>query len=90
MESAKVIIQLSHDEISYLSAMPELELLHQALLHADSTFAHGVAVMLSRDLIEKCRETLTDRLGKVGFDENYEVTSEGKMIENLIDRFYVA
>jgi hypothetical protein len=29
-------------------------------------------------------------LAKVGFDANYALTSEGRMLEELIDRFYQA
>jgi hypothetical protein len=37
---------------------------------------------------EEFREAFTERLAKVGFDESYEPTAEGKLLEDLIDRFH--
>lgn len=37
---------------------------------------------------EEFREAFTERLTKVGFDESYEPTAEGKLLEDLIDRFH--
>jgi len=36
---------------------------------------------------EEFCEAFTEQLAKVGFDEAYEPTAEGKLLENLIDRF---
>jgi hypothetical protein len=33
------------------------------------------------------QSALTDRLGQVGFDADYDLTEEGAMLENLIDAF---
>jgi hypothetical protein len=46
------------------------------------------AVHISRDAGEQFRSAFTERLAKVGFGADYEPTSEGKMLEELIDRFY--
>ena len=37
---------------------------------------------------EEFREVFTEQLAKVGFDEAYEPTAEGKLLEDLIDRFH--
>jgi hypothetical protein len=37
---------------------------------------------------EQFREAFTEQLAKVGFDEAYEPTEEGRLLENLIDRFH--
>lgn len=47
-------------------------------------------VRLTMDMAEELRTCLTDRLAVVGFEENYELTSEGQLLEDLIDRFYVS
>jgi hypothetical protein len=48
------------------------------------------AVEISRDTAEQFRSVLTERLASVGFDPEYEPTGEGKMLEELIDCFYIA
>ena len=45
-------------------------------------------VRVSHDVAEQFRSAFTDRLAKIGFDVNYDPTSEGRMLEELIDRFY--
>ena len=48
-----------------------------------------VVISLSQEVSEQFREAFTERLAKVGFDEAYEPTSEGKVLEALIDRFHM-
>lgn len=38
-------------------------------------------------MAEEFRNIFTERLAKIGFDENYELTTEGRMLEDLIDKF---
>lgn len=42
---------------------------------------------LDRATAERFRDEFTTRLAKVGFGTDYETTREGRMLENLIDRF---
>jgi hypothetical protein len=42
---------------------------------------------LDREIAERFRDEFTTRLAKVGFGRDYEPTREGKLLENLIDRF---
>ncbi len=49
----------------------------------------GMSIPLSSETSERFREVLTDHLAKVGFDDAYEPTNEGKVLEALIDRFYM-
>jgi len=48
-----------------------------------------VVISLSPEISERFREVFTEHLAKVGFDDAYEPTSEGKVLEALIDRFYM-
>lgn len=60
-------------------------------MHAAESSSDGSAVLkLSRDLAEEFREALTNELAKVGFDENYDLTAEGRILEDLIDFFHVS
>lgn len=46
-------------------------------------------ILVPHDIAEEIRSAFTDRLAKVGFDADYEPTSEGRMLEELIDRFHL-
>jgi hypothetical protein len=46
------------------------------------------SVMIGRELAEAIRGELTVRLARVGFDDKYELTGEGRFLEDLIDRLF--
>lgn len=46
-------------------------------------------LLVTTALAEELRSSFTDRLADVGFDAAYELTDEGRSLEELIDRFYV-
>jgi hypothetical protein len=48
----------------------------------------GWEARLPIDVAEEFRAAFTERLAKIGFDSQYEVTSDGKLLEDLIDLFY--
>ena len=43
----------------------------------------------SEDQADDIRDKCSEKLQLVGFDEKYELTPEGKILENLIDEFFV-
>lgn len=91
MAESIVTIRLSLHEIDYLCDADFLgQHLVDVLRGAESTNDGSSIVRLPRDLAEEFREGFTDELAKVGFDQNYNVTPEGRFLEDLIDRFYVA
>lgn len=48
----------------------------------------GVArLVLEEEDAERLRDVLTEQLGRVGFDRDYALTSQGDMLERLIDGF---
>jgi hypothetical protein len=46
-----------------------------------------IVISLSRETSEQFRTVFTEHLAKVGFDDAYDPTSEGKVLESLIDLF---
>ena len=48
-----------------------------------------VVLDVPRDIVEQFRAAFTDRLAEVGFDTAYEPTAEGRILESLIDRFFI-
>ena len=44
---------------------------------------------ITSEKADELREFLGDRLQIAGFDENYELTAEGKILESLIDKCFI-
>ena len=59
------------------------------LLESARSDISSVILMIPYSLAEEFRDAFTEQLAKIGFDEKYNVTPEGKMLEDLIDRFFV-
>lgn len=88
MSASFVTIKLSGKEIDYLTNAAFLGPLQiDAVRAAESTNDATAVLELSRDSAEEFREAFTNELAKVGFDENYVLTAEGRILEDLIDRF---
>lgn len=82
-------VELTRSEIDYLNTaglLPStlLECLKNIRWRSDvaGTLEASVAT------VEEFREALTEQLAKVGFDEAYEPSAEGRLLESLIDRFH--
>jgi len=82
-------IRVSRQELQYLR---DSDFLPNPLLNAVESVkeeSDGAATLsVSRVLAEGFRAAFTDRLARVGFRTDYEPTSEGELLERLIDRFY--
>jgi|GEM_PF-608734 len=90
MSESFVTIRLSRQEIDYLINANFLGPLQiDAIRDAESPDDASAVLRLSRDSAEEFREAFTNQLAKVGFDENYDLTAEGRILEDLIDRFYI-
>jgi hypothetical protein len=48
----------------------------------------NVSFVIDDDIADKIRDMAGERLQSVGFNINYELTDEGKMLEDLVDLFY--
>lgn len=81
-------VKLSKIEIAYLGNTRFLpEDLAQIVGKAETTEGEATLLRLDRDIAERFRDEFTTRLAKVGFGADYEPTREGKLLEDLIDRF---
>ena len=52
-------------------------------------YPHYIFIELNADTSYKIRELAMDRLQIVGFDIKYDLTEEGKILEDIIDLFYI-
>jgi len=50
---------------------------------------HFVFVGIDENVADEIRDWAGEELQKKGFDFNYELTSQGKILEELIDAFYI-
>ena len=91
MSANFVTVRLSRREIHYLINAQFLGPLQIEVVRVAESSSDGSAVLkLSRNLAEEFREAFTNELAKVGFDENDDLTAEGRILEDLIDFFHVS
>lgn len=75
-------------EVAYLANSRFLpEDLAQIVRSAEPVDDGARLLTLHQDVAERFRDEFTHRLAKSGFGTNYEPTREGKLLEDLIDRF---
>ena len=81
-------IKLSKMEVAYLANTQFLpEDLARIVGIAEPVTGEVRLLELDRQIAERFRDEFTTRLAKVGFGTGYEPTREGKLLEDLIDRF---
>jgi hypothetical protein len=82
--------RLSAKEFKYLKELASRDKSVANLLGLqEGTDERRVTIRLSRAEAEQLRESLTTQLAAVGFDENYLPNEQGRILEELIDRFYL-
>ena len=81
-----MIAKLSSREYLYIS---NIDRIRDELCSSEYSTGKGRSVILtiSDELAIRVSGILTERLAAVGFDRAYELTKEGELIENLIERF---
>jgi len=81
---------LSAEEVEYLSKLMSEDSSFRNLLPSRSEFGiDQESLTLDHDEAEQLRDYFTDRLARVGFDENYEPNAEGVMLEKLTDMLFL-
>jgi hypothetical protein len=89
MKTSDRCVELTRSEVEYLETAGFLApALLGCLRGAQWRSATAAALELSPATAEEFREAFTEQLAKVGFDEEYEPTAEGRLLEGLIDRFH--
>lgn len=88
MNALTNLIELSRKEFQYLIDADFLAPAQRdSLLSAGGQGLPSVKFTISSVEAEEFRDLFTDELAKVGFDEAYQLTEEGRLLESLIDRF---
>jgi hypothetical protein len=84
------VVTLSARELAYLRSASFLPAALARVVHvARPAGPDGYKLKVPHDIAEQLRSSFTDRLAAAGFDANYELTAEGQMLEDLIDRFHL-
>jgi hypothetical protein len=89
MDTTQRVVLLSSKQMEYLKGARSLpaslvQILNTAVAGRGDTYSLSV----SRDVAEEFRSALMHRVAVAGFGTDYEPNNEGKMLEDLIDRFY--
>jgi hypothetical protein len=88
MNKLDVHVHLMPNELEYLSGAIFLTATQRnAIRGVERQSPASAHLKLSRGMAEELREAFTEQLAKVGFDEAYRPTAEGKILEELIDSF---
>lgn len=48
-----------------------------------------ILIEVDEEAADEIRDWASEKLQRIGFDINYKLTNEGKMLESLIDKFYI-
>jgi len=79
------MINLSHNDTQFLKRVLMLPREFKELF--ESVSIQGIS--LSEDQADELRDLCGDRLQTHGFDEKYQPTEEGKILEELIDKLFI-
>jgi FKBP-type peptidyl-prolyl cis-trans isomerase (trigger factor) len=85
----KVKVNLTREEYDYL--INNLLKSHKEMfskLKFSENNENSIDVHLEEDVADNIRELVIDEIGMDYFDENYEPTKEGWILEHFIDKFY--
>lgn len=89
MKEGEREVQLSSEEFACLKqCVANDDSLARLLANPGTMPGNKVALRLAGVDAERLRACLTERLATVGFQEDYSLTNQGQVLEELIDRFY--
>ena len=81
--------KLSKEEFELLSSGGLPDKLLEKVLQASPQGRGFYILEVSDDEADEIRDYCGEQLLKRGFDENYDPTKAGRLLESLIDKFYV-
>ncbi len=83
-------VNLSVEEYNLLNSKKFLNSnLMTRIKNAFLTKNNSYVLEISEEDADTIRDLCGEQLQKIGFDENYNPTSEGLILESLIDKFFV-
>ena len=79
-------VKLSNQAWAYLKDNNQIELSKMSII---SNKSHFYLLILDENSADEIREWALEKKVRVGFDEKYNLNEEGKILENVIDKFFV-
>ncbi|MCI0382230.1 MAG: hypothetical protein L0207_04165 [Chlamydiae bacterium] len=84
-----VAVELTKNEYDYLCRASFLPSWLKELLISIEKHKNKYLLKISENQADRIRDLFGEQLQLVGFDEKYELTLEGKILESLIDKFFI-
>ncbi|MEX0961247.1 MAG: hypothetical protein WDZ28_00100 [Simkaniaceae bacterium] len=84
-----IAIKLNQAEYSYLCKASFLPDRLRQLFFLTERAENAYLLNISEDQADEIRDLCGEQLQVVGFDEKYEPTPEGEILEDLVDKFYI-
>ena len=82
-------IELNETEYDFLCKAAFLEDKYRKLLFSSQQQDDKYTIKISEDQADEIRDLCGEQLQITGFDEKYELTPEGKILESLVDKFFI-
>lgn len=82
-------IELNRNEYNYLCQASFLDDKYRKLLFSGQQADGKYLIKVSEDQADEIRDLCGEQLQITGFDEKYELTYEGKILESLQDKFFI-
>lgn len=82
-------VKLNDKEYSYIHKAKFLDENHRKLFLFPKKEGAEYVLNFSENQADELRDLCGEQLQVAGFDENYELTEEGKILESLIDKFFI-
>ena len=85
----KKIIVLLNDELNILKSVAEKNKIVELILKTQTEINERVIITADAQQCREAGDALVDLLAEIGFDIDYSLTSEGRIIDDLIDKFFI-
>lgn len=82
-------IELDKIEYNYLCRASFLEDKYREFLFSCKHDNSNYLISIDDDSADEIRDLCEEQLQVAGFDEIYELTAEGEILESLIDKFFI-
>lgn len=82
-------IELNKNEFNYLCKASFLKDRYRKILFASEHRTDHYSLSISEEQADEIRDLCGTQLQIAGFNDNYELTPEGEILESLIDKFLI-
>jgi len=82
-------IELNKNEYNYICHSSFINNKYKNLFSPSQLYHNKYLITISEDQADVIRDLCGEQLQIIGFDEKYELTAEGKILESLVDKFFI-